>query len=194
MDAAERQALFAELERRSAALPQTNGIEVPEIEVPAPLHRRDLLRLGLFALICSCILIPATALSLRWLDADPSPAPFSPEPTNHWDSFFSWKTLVYFAVSTITASLAGLLFRYIKPHASTRKAVAQRISALVVETAPAQAPLRRDGEFTVVLEDEGGDQTLYHADLTLARDLRAGAAGLAVVAHHKLLAFQPLGA
>lgn len=194
MDATERQALFAELERRQAALPQADGIEVDDLDVPVPLRRRELLLFAAYSLAATCALGVILYFTEYWLDGDQRTAPAPISPADFWDSLFSWETLVAFAVITITASIGTLLSPYFKPLASTRKAVAQRIAALVVETAPAQAPLRREGEFTVVLEDESGDQTLYHADESLARELHAGTAGLAVVAHHKLLAFQPLGA
>jgi hypothetical protein len=194
MDAAERQALFEKLERRSAALPQADGIEVDDLEVPNSLRRRDVIQFVLFVLVSAFILGITLHIARPWLEGDQPRDPVPPGTTSFWDSLFSREALTFLLFTGIASGLTALYSRYSKTQALTRKAVAQRISALVVETTPAQVPLRREGEFTVVLEDESGDQTLYHADESLARELHAGTAGLAVVAHHKLLAFQPLGA
>lgn len=193
MDAAERQALFAEIEQMASDTPAPVVLDADMSDVPVRMRWRDVClgAFGVFSVFC----IGAVILGRveRWFRHDlPSNAP--DRGFELFGLLIPWASLVLPALTLVGWFVYARFLSSMISRVPVRRPLPQRVAALIVNMGPARSRWTRRGDHQVVLEDRSGDQTLYHANETLARDLRAGVAGLAIVAHHKLLAFQPLDA
>jgi len=193
MDAVERQSLFAELERAASTAPSPDVTANDVEDVPGLLRWRDIL---LFALAgISVFYFGATLLWRveRWLRSNLS----SGEPDPGFELFglrIKWSILVFPALTLVLWIVWAGLVRRGMSRFPVRRPTVKRLAAVMVSTGPPRSLWNRRGDHEVVLEDRSGSQTVFHAREEALPDVSSGTPGVAFVLHHRLLAFQPLGA
>ena len=193
MDAAERQALFAEIEQMASDTPAPVVLDADMSDVPVRMRWRDIC-LGAFG-VFSVFTVGAVILRRveRWFRHDLPPS----APDRGFELFgllIPWASLVLPALTLVGWFVYARFLSSMISRVPVRRPLPLRVASLIVSTGPASSRWTRRGNHQVVLEDRSGEQTVFLVRHSAASDLVPGTPGVAFVLHHRLIAFQPLDA